>query len=92
MVEEDGPRELSVLLSLGTYQGMTDEEIELVIAHKVQSEVTNSINLADIQMRTQAMGELVAQEIADQQSLSAMVQSLFKKKVFLETVEGNNNG
>ena len=31
---ENSPRGIGVLLSLNTYQGMTDEEIESIIAHK----------------------------------------------------------
>lgn len=88
--ESDSPRDLNTLVSLGTYQGMTDEEIELVIDFKVQQRVTDSINLADIENRSSALNELVAQELENQQSLSAMVQSLMSRSVFLERVEGNN--
>lgn len=83
-------RELSVLLALGTYQGMTDSEIERVIDFRVQQRVTDSINLADIENRSSALNELVEQELENQRSLSAMVQSLMSRKVFLERVEGNN--
>lgn len=31
---ENAPRGIGVLLSLNTYQGMTDEEIESIITHK----------------------------------------------------------
>lgn len=88
--EGDSPRDLNTLVSLGTYQGMTDEEIELVIDFKVQQRVTDSINLADIENRSSTLNELVAQELENQQTLSAMVQSLMSRKVFLERVEGNN--
>lgn len=83
-------RELSELLALDTYQGMTDAEIEIVIDFKVQQRVTDSINLADIENRSNALNELVAQELENQRSLSAMVQSLMSRTVFLERVEGNN--
>lgn len=33
-VENNEPRSIGALLALGTYQGMTDEEIERVIEHK----------------------------------------------------------
>lgn len=32
----DSPRDIGTLLALGTYQGMTDEEIEKVIDYKVE--------------------------------------------------------
>lgn len=88
--DDTSTRELSELLALGTYQGMTDAEIELVIDFKVQQRVTDSINLADIENRSNALNELVAQELENQRSLSAMVQSLMSRTVFLERVEGNN--
>ena len=88
--DETSTRELSELLALCTYQGMTDAEIELVIDFKVQQRVTDSINLADIENRSSALNELVEQELENQRSLSAMVQSLMSRKVFLERVEGNN--
>lgn len=88
--DDTSTRELSELLALDTYQGMTDAEIELVIDFKVQQRVTDSINLADIENRSNALNELVAQELENQRSLSAMVQSLMSRTVFLERVEGNN--
>jgi len=88
--DDTSTRELSELLALGTYQGMTDAEIERVIDFKVQQRVTDSINLADIENRSSALNELVAQELENQRSLSAMVQSLMSRTVFLERVEGNN--
>lgn len=88
--DDTSTRELSELLALGTYQGMTDSEIERVIDFRVQQRVTDSINLADIENRSNALNELVAQELENQRSLSAMVQSLMSRKVFLERVEGNN--
>lgn len=88
--DDTSTRELSELLALGTYQGMTDSEIERVIDFKVQQRVTDSINLADIENRSSALNELVAQELENQRSLSAMVQSLMSRTVFLERVEGNN--
>ena len=84
------PRSINELLSLGTYQGMTDEEIDSIIDYKVQLETTNEINLADISNRTQALNELVAQELENHNALVAMVQSIMNRQVDYIRVEGNN--
>ena len=39
------PRPLGTLLSLETYQGMTDEEIEMIISYKI----TDALNTANLQ-------------------------------------------
>ena len=84
------PRSINELLSLGTYQDMTDEEIDSIIDYKVQLETTNEINLADISNRTQALNELVAQELENHNALVAMVQSIMNRQVDYIRVEGNN--
>ena len=37
--EPKKPRDISTLLELGTYQGMTDEEIEMVFKYKLHQEI-----------------------------------------------------
>lgn len=90
MTTENEPRSINELLSLGTYQGMTDTEIDSIIDYKVQLETTNAINLADISNRTQALNELVAQELENHNALVAMVQSVRDRQVNYIRVEGNN--
>lgn len=89
-VQSQEPRTINELLSLGTYQGMTDAEIDLIIDYKVQLETTNAINLADISNRTQALNELVAQELENHNALAAMVQSIRERRASYVRVEGNN--
>lgn len=89
-VQEQEPRPINELLALDTYQGMTDVEIDSIIDYKVQLETTNAINLADISNRTQALNELVAQELENHNALVAMVQSIRDRQVEYMRVEGNN--
>jgi hypothetical protein len=89
-VQEQEPRSINELLALDTYQGMTDVEIDSIIDYKVQLETTNAINLADISNRTQALNELVAQELENHNALVAMVQSIRDRQVEYMRVEGNN--
>jgi hypothetical protein len=90
MTTENEPRSINELLALDTYQGMTDAEIDLIIDYKVKLETTNAINLADISNRTQALNELVAQELENHNALVAMVQSIRDRQVQYMRVEGNN--
>lgn len=78
------------MLNLDTYQGMSDDEIDMVLEQKVRERVMSANNLATIQLRTQALNEMIAMEQANHEQLSNMVQSALSKRVRLERVEGNN--
>ncbi len=51
---------LSELLSRGTYQGMTDEEIELIISHKVAIGIAERKNLAEMAANIEARNKVAA--------------------------------
>lgn len=65
MTTENNPRELGELLSMNTYQGMTDEEIQMIIDDKVNRayakgnrDAVNSqsfINLEESKKRSKAV-------------------------------------
>lgn len=52
--EPEKPRDLSELLTLDTYQGMTDEEIEIVIEHKCRIYLTSQIAKTQIDATNKA--------------------------------------
>lgn len=43
IIEPESPRDINTLLSLDTYQGMTDEEIDILIEYKCEVAVSNKI-------------------------------------------------
>lgn len=67
------PRELSVLLNCSSYQGMTDEEIEKIIAYKENMAAKNAVLEAEAERHAQLMDMLKTQQ---QQACDAAAQSL----------------
>lgn len=73
------PRDINVLLGLNTYQGMTDEEIELIISYKAnllynQTEATQK--RANVASATAAM---IADNHAAAQQAVSMVESMLNR-------------
>ena len=62
--ENNSPRDLNTLVNLGTYQDMTDEEIELVINYKVDLEVRRRISSAKSELSPIEMEARIAQHAA----------------------------
>lgn len=77
---ENFPRDINVLLALRTYQGMTDEEINMVLDYKIQQEKTSAESLAFIAAQTVYMNEDLAIQEASCKRLEAALQSLIDKK------------
>ena len=76
IIEPVVPRSLNELLGLDTYQGMTDEEIDILIDYKVSIAESNAIN-SEVARANAAGREQLAQ--AQSESLAevvAMVQSI----------------
>ena len=71
-IVEVPPRDIDELLLLETYQGMTDEEIELIITYREQRALTD----ADFLVRTTTQIEYMEQLIADNQASVAHAQSV----------------
>ena len=84
------PRDINVLLNLGTFQGMTDEEIQMVIDYKIKYALSEQeIKLkqavyieqmnSEIALRTQAVNEA-----------NAVYKDILGKSLNLETVGVSN--
>lgn len=71
---------LSELLSRGTYQGMTDAEIELIISHKVLLGIAEQKNLAEMAANIEERNEVAATNAAALAYAQSVLQS---------TLEGN---
>lgn len=82
-------RDLDTLLSLGTYQGMTDEEIESVIDFKIKC----ALNDAEFKVSyNNTMSECEARIAAyaeTSQHTMELVQSILNKPLQLRTVSAN---
>jgi hypothetical protein len=83
-------RDLNTLLNLDTYQGMTDEEIELVINYKIESKVREQIIEASKTLNTLKMEAILQQNIESSQRAMSMLQSIRDRKPVLHTVGGDN--
>ena len=79
-------RDINVLLSLDTYQGMTDEEIDLIIAYKtcdgIHKKMIETVDLTCAQKTEQ----IIADNKASCEKTEAMLQSLLSRKPELKAV------
>lgn len=70
------PRDINVLLSLDTYQGMTDEEIDMVLNYKIQQAKTSQEMLAlESTLITRMETELADNQASSDRALG-MLQSI----------------
>ena len=69
-------RSINELLRLTTYQGMTDEEIELIIDYKINSALNNAEMTAKINAITTREQQIVADNAANAAAILSMVQSM----------------
>ena len=74
------PRDINVLLALETYQGMTDEEITLLLNYKINQAVTSRETLANITAINAKQEQCIADNLASAQAVQAMVQSLLERE------------
>lgn len=92
MTIDNSPREITELMQLGTYQGMTDEEIDIIIEYKIQQ----ALNTDEQQARRDAAAN-VSREAAEytrqaSNAVSDMVKSIKDCKPNLIRITGANNG
>lgn len=82
-------RSVGQLLELGTYQGMTDTEIESLIDFKIRIALTNAENLAVMNAQMDAANEMIrlAQDSADHSR--EVLDTLLAGSVLLRRVEEN---
>ena len=88
--ENNTVRELNELINLGTYQGMTDDEIERIISFKVNMEVMRRVSNGTNAANTAKMETLIAQADESRQQAMAVLQSIRDSKPILYTVGGAN--
>ena len=83
----NSPRDIGVLLSLETYQGMTDEEIDLVINYKVTTEVMRAIGEGNRAMSTLVMEQQIADNAESCRMAHDALQSILNRGPVLRSVE-----
>lgn len=75
------PRDLSDLLELGTYQGMTDEEIDIVLDYLIGVEISKRESLAKFAALNAEMEGKIQAERDSCATMEAMLQSVIKKAI-----------
>lgn len=78
---ENFPRDINVLLALNTYQGMTDEEIDLLIDYKIKREKTSAEHLAFIAAQTMRANETVEIQRQSCKNLETMLKSAIENSL-----------
>lgn len=75
--EANEPRDINVLLALDTYQGMTDAEIDLIIAYKV----TREVNSQEFTAKMNAINAQSAQLVADNAAAATQAHNVLQSIV-----------
>lgn len=78
------PRDINVLLSLETYQGMTDEEIDMLLDYKIKRAVTSQEMLMRAAIETERMNSMIETSRANAQRALDMIEYLINKE-YVET-------
>ena len=81
-------RDISVLLSLDTYQGMTDSEIQSIIDWNMRLAYDSALSSAQIGIWNDAAQTMIDGNESHMQSLESMVQSILNRNTALGVVEG----
>jgi hypothetical protein len=82
-------RNIDVLLSLDTYQGMTDEEIEDVIAYKIERALKSAeIKIIYNNSMEESAARVAAYAETSQQTIQ-MLESILNRPLQLRTVSAN---
>lgn len=84
------PRDINVLLNLGTFQGMTDEEIQMVIDYKIKYALSEQ----EIKLKQAVYIEKMNSDIALSTQVANQANDIYKeilgKSLKLETVGASN--
>lgn len=84
------PRDISILLNLGTFQGMTDEEIQMVIDYKIKYALSDK----DIKLKQATYIEKMNSDIALSTQVANEANDIYRdilgKSLKLETVGVSN--
>lgn len=79
-------REISVLLNLDTYQGMTDEEIQSIIDWHASNAYDTALSTAQIGIYNDAANAMVEGNTSHMETLESMVQSVVNRRTSLGVV------
>lgn len=90
-IQESTPRSISALLALGTYQGMTDEEIQIVIDYYVSLAEINTRSDTINAQTTQSIATAVSDAHTLAQTQAAMLQSIIDRATNLQ-LQGVQHG
>lgn len=87
-------RPLGVLLDLGTYQGMTDSEIESVLQHKIRLAIMESVSEAQQLVTNEKLEMMKATtELRNLATLNVLQLHEVRPIVYASSyMEGNENG
>lgn len=80
MCTQTEPRNINELLLLDTYQGMTDDEIELVIEYRAKRKVTEIITSATYQSGIQNQNAIVELHRATCEKSHAVLESILSNQ------------
>ena len=83
---EQTPRTVQQLLSLDTYQGMTDEEIQSLIDYYQQVGYDTALGTAQISIWSDAAQTIVDGSAAQHAELMAVVESVVNKPLTMQEV------
>lgn len=83
-VIENEPRDINILLSLKTYQGMTDEEIDMLLDYKIKRAATSQEMLMRAAAETERMNSMIETSRANAKRALDMVEYLINKE-YVET-------
>lgn len=89
-VKQLPPRDINILLNLGTFQGMTDEEIQMVIDYKIKYALSEQ----EIKLKQAVYIEKMNSDIALSTQVANEANDIYKeilgKSLKLETVGSSN--
>ena len=77
------PRSLSVLLSLDTYQGMTDAEIDIILDYKIQQALSDAEFTLKATTEIEQMEQTIADNRAGCKRALDMIESLLSREVYI---------
>lgn len=82
-------RDLHALLGLGTYQGMSDAEIDLVIDYKVGVKVRSAVVLAEIDAAATAQEVMIDNNRATCDKVQSLLESILAREPVLASTDGS---
>jgi hypothetical protein len=88
-METNEPRRLSELLEMSSYQGMTDEEVEMVIAWREERAITKAETLAKLKATAEAGATMAEQARLQREHAQSVLDALVANPPKLFALEDN---